>query len=82
MRITGKGKIALDSISNYLEIDDWQEYLKEKLNDDIISEIRSKTSTGSPLGNEKFTAKIQKLSGRSFALKKAGRPKKQKLNAK
>ncbi|MFM7024215.1 MAG: transposase [Flavobacteriales bacterium] len=82
MRITGKGKIPLDSIRNYLEIDDWQDYLMEGVNEDLINEIRSKTRTGRPLGNEKFTKKIEKLSGRSFALKKAGRPKKQKLKTK
>ena len=72
----GKGKIQLDNVKKYLEIEDWKEYLREKGDEEIINNIRKRTKIGKPLGDAKFIKKMEKLSGKKFIYRKSGRPKK------
>ncbi len=75
--LNGKGKMTLDAVTNYLEIDDWKEYLREKGDDELINNIRKRTKIGKPLGDAKFIKKMEKLSGKKFTFRKNGRPKKE-----
>lgn len=61
-----------------LEIDDWKAYLKEKVNEEILQTIRSRTKINRPAGNSKFIGKMEELKGKSFNFNKKGRPKKEK----
>jgi putative transposase len=76
MRLTGKGKYALSSVHEYVEIDDWKAYLKEKSDEEILETLRERTKTNRPAGDSKFIKKIEKLSGKTFNFNKQGRPKK------
>ena len=78
LKINSKGKGQLDSIEQYLQIDDWKEYLKEKGDEDFLNNIRNKTKLGKPLGDTKFIKRMEKLSGKEFTFRKSGRPKKEK----
>jgi putative transposase len=77
-RLCGDNRFPLHSIKGYLEIDNWKEYLKEAMNDDVIAMFRSNTKTGRPSGGAHFVSKIEKLTGRSFSIRRVGRPKIQK----
>ena len=79
MRLTGKGKYALSSVHEYVEIDDWKAYLKEKCDEEILKTLRERTRTNRPSGDVKFIKKIEKLSGQTFNFSKKGRPKKKKI---
>ena len=70
--------IPLNSINHYLEIDDWEAYLKESINEEVIATFKSNTKTGRPSGGKAFLKKIEKLTGRTFSVKRVGRPKKKK----
>ena len=76
MRLKGTGNYPLSSVMEYLEIEDWKAYLKEKVNEEILQTIRSRTKTNRPAGNSKFIGKFEELSGKSFNFNKKGRPKK------
>ena len=56
------------------EIDDWRAYLKENDRDEDIAKFRKHEKTGRPLGNEEFISKIEEITSRILAPKKAGRP--------
>ena len=75
--LNGKGKLLLDSIDKYLQIDDWKAYLREKGDEELINNIRKRTKIGKPLGDAKFIKKMEKLSGKKFTFRKNGRPKKE-----
>lgn len=59
------------------KIKDWSHYLEEKENSRVISEIRNRTVTGRPCGDESFVETLQKLLGRTFTFGPRGRPRKQ-----
>ena len=82
MHLKGKGEFELSPISDYLEIDNWKEYLNEKVKDEVIQTIRSSTKRNRPAGNSKFIEHLEKLTGRSFSFKKKGRPKKNAIEIK
>ncbi|MFT6747348.1 MAG: putative transposase [Glaciecola sp.] len=75
MYLKGGGEFHLSPISKYLKIDNWEEYLNEKVNDDGLNTIRNSTRSNRPVGNSKFISKLEKLTGRSFSFTKQGRPK-------
>lgn len=55
----------------------YRAFLKQE--DEGINEtIRHSTSTGRPLGSEKFIKKLEKMVGRDLFPKKGGRPKRKK----
>ena len=54
---------------------DWQEWLREGVPSELITDIRKSTKTGRPLGNEDFVIRIEKSLSRILRPKKRGRPK-------
>jgi len=76
MHLTGKCKYPLSSVQEYVEIDNWKEYLKEKANEEILKTLRARAKTNRPAGDAKFIKKIEKLTGRKLIFNKKGRPKK------
>ena len=74
-RLRGDKTIPLNSIKRYLEIDDWEAYLKEAANEEIIAVFKSNTKTGRPSGDKRFVKRIEKMTGRSFNVRQVGRPK-------
>ena len=54
---------------------DWQEWLREGVPSELITEIRNSTKTGRPLGSEDFVIRIEKSLSRILRPKKRGRPK-------
>jgi len=60
------------------EIEDWYEYLKEKEDEQIISNIRKHSIMGRPCGDDRFLKKLEKLFGRRLRALPWGRPRKTK----
>ncbi len=58
------------------EIEDWQEYLREKEDEQIIRNIRSCSMTGRPCGDDRFMKKLERLFGRRLRALPWGRPRK------
>lgn len=66
--------LSEESRFNEKEIKTYRAFLKQE--DESINEtIRHSTSTGRPLGSEKFIQKLEKVLGRDLFPKKGGRPK-------
>jgi len=65
-----------------MDIDNWKDFLNEKVNDDMVQLIKSSTKTNRPAGNSIFIEKLEKITGRSFSFNKKGRPKKEKSEIK
>ena len=75
-RLIKESLIPLNNVAKYLEIDDWEVYLKGEENEELIQNIRANTKTGRPAGNTKFITKIEQKTGRNLIAQKRGRPKK------
>jgi putative transposase len=58
------------------EIEDWQEYLREKEDEQIIRDIRKCSMTGRPCGDDRFMKKLERLFGRRLRALPWGRPRK------
>ena len=56
------------------EIEDWQEYLREKEDEQIIRDIRKCSMTGRPCGDDRFMKKLERLFGRRLRALPWGRP--------
>jgi len=56
---------------------EWLKLLQEKLDDAVISGIRSSTHTGKPLGSDSFLSKLETIIGRRLRPLPVGRPKRQ-----
>ena len=54
-------------------VSDWSEYLESDLDETTKEELRRHGRTGRPLGDEKFMARIERLTGIDFRPKKRGR---------
>lgn len=54
---------------------DYIEFIRAKISEDQLKDIRYKTRTGRPFGSEAFIASVEDRLQRSFELKSAGRPK-------
>ena len=54
-------------------VSDWSEYLGSDLDESTKEEIRKHGRTGRPLGDDKFMARIERLTGVDFRPKKRGR---------
>jgi putative transposase len=74
--LKGKGLHPVDSISKYLQIDDWRAYLKEKVREDILSMVKERTKANRPAGSSSFISKLESISGKKVNLTPKGRPKK------
>ena len=70
-------RIPLNNVAKYLEINDWESYLKDEEKEELIQNIRANTKTGRPAGDKKFITKIEEKTGRNLIAKKRGRPKKE-----
>ncbi|MCK5195208.1 MAG: transposase [Desulfobulbaceae bacterium] len=57
----------------FVEINDWYAFLLTEEED--LNQLREKTRTGRPLGNNSFYNAVEKLTGRDLRLKQKGRPK-------
>ena len=57
-----------------LKIQNWKEYLETDSNKDLISNIKSCTSSGKPAGSKDFIEKIEQVTGRVLINKRRGRP--------
>jgi putative transposase len=57
-------------------IDDWSEFFKEAVEDEMVERLRRHEHTGRPLGSEKFVLRLERNIDRILMPKKAGRPKK------
>ena len=77
-RLLNDFPLMIDSVDKLLEIDDWEAYLKEEMNEDLVAQIISNSKTGRPSGSKKFITKLEKITGRNLIAKKHGRPKKGK----
>lgn len=77
-RLTKTETLPLDTFESYMLIDEWKEYLNGDTNTLLLDSLRKNTKTGRPAGSKKFVKEIEEKTGRSFSLKKAGRPKKNK----
>jgi putative transposase len=77
-RILGDYPIQLDSVSKYFEINDWEEYLKEEVDSELVSKIRANSKTGRPSGGKDFISILEKRIGRVLVPKAHGRPMKVK----
>ncbi len=53
----------------------YKDLFKEPLSDNLITEIRQTTQTGTPLGGEKFRQQVENLLGVKTGYAKRGRPK-------
>jgi len=56
------------------EIGDWLGYLMEEDDDKLVRNIRQKTKTGRPCGDEDFIRKVEGLTGRRLMPLPRGRP--------
>ena len=68
--------LSLNDISNYIEVDNWKDYLLEKGDNSIINNLRSCTLNGKPLGNDLFVVKLEKLLGIQINTSPRGRRRK------
>ncbi len=73
--LSEKGELHIDSVDEYLQIDNWKTYITEKADEEKIKTIRERTKTNRPAGSEKFIQNIQILSGKTFNFNPKGRPK-------
>lgn len=67
--------LSLANINNFIEVADWEEYLCEENDNKIIEDIRNKTLSGMPLGDDTFVSRLEKLFGRRLKSLPKGRPK-------
>jgi len=74
-----RGDALLSDPSGLLErtgIEDWSRWLREREDGLKVEQLRGKTRTGRPLGDESFIDRLEKLTHRILRPRKAGRPRK------
>lgn len=76
IRLTENPWIKLNSLQKYFEINDWNAYLNEPIDEEKINKIRINTKTGRPLGSEKFIQKLEKKLGIKITIENPGRKRK------
>ena len=67
--------LSLGEIHQYLDVNDWKQYLAEPENQTDIKLIREHTLTGRPLGSVAFVQKLEALCNRQLCPRPSGRPK-------
>lgn len=70
-----KCRLLLGNIKDYLEISDWDKYLKEKGKEEITTKIKANTLSGRPSGSDIFIAGLEKSFGIRLSPSPEGRPK-------
>ena len=58
-------------------LQDWPRLLKENLDEEFIQEMRSRTSSGNPYGDESFVKKLSEDLGKPLTRRPRGRPRRQ-----
>jgi putative transposase len=71
----GSGLLDLRVWAASLAAKDWQQTLRERLNEPTLSALRLNTHRGRPLGSDGFLSKIESLVGRRLRPLPIGRPK-------
>ena len=69
-----KTVLALEDIGNYIDIPNWEQYLIEKEDENVINKVKANTLTGRPSGKDSFVLKIEKLFGKRLRPLPEGRP--------
>lgn len=77
-RLVEEFPLKLNKIDKFLEIENWETYLMENINDDLVNNIRMSSKTGRPAGSQKFISKLERKTGRDLTKKAPGRPSKKK----
>ncbi|MCK5655834.1 MAG: transposase [Candidatus Aureabacteria bacterium] len=72
----GTGSISLADIKEYMEVNNWREYLSEKEDKTLVEKIRSGTLSGKPLGDSSFIQQLEKVLGKKLRTSPRGRPRK------
>lgn len=76
--LTGKENFVINEpFFEGRERDSYRKFMEENDNDDELSEIRTKTCLGHPIGNSDFIDKLSELLGRELVFRGKGRPKKE-----
>ncbi|MBC7349968.1 MAG: transposase [Candidatus Aminicenantes bacterium] len=57
------------------QIQDWSAFLRGQEKEEDLEQLRKNQSTGRPLGDEVFTERLEKLTGRILKMRRPGRPK-------
>ena len=73
----GRSILSIADISDFMEIDNWQNYLSQKEDEKVINKIKANTLTGRPLGDNAFISKLEELFGRRLKALPHGRPRKE-----
>jgi putative transposase len=70
--LTGRADGLTDIAALGAHVDDWARFLDEALEADVLDTLRGGERTGRPLGDERFVAEIEAVTGRSIARRKPG----------
>lgn len=78
--VSNVNKIELSNLFEKIDIPqaEWKSYISEEDDSIKVEDIKKHTSTGRPLGDEKFVEKMEKKFGRRLHALPAGRPRKEK----
>lgn len=68
--------LGLEDINKYMDVRNWKEYLLQKEDASVITQVRSNTLSGKPLGDDTFITKLEKFFGITIKSLPRGRPKK------
>ena len=70
---TRKSVLRLADIRKFLDIPDWSRYLEMENDPALVEQIELHARTGRPLGSNEFVERLEMLSGRTLAPRRAGR---------
>lgn len=68
--------LALAPAGKFMQIEDWESYLMQRDDEEVIKRIRANTLTGRPLGSEAFVDNLEKIFNRRLKALPHGRPNK------
>jgi putative transposase len=68
------GQIQLADINNFIEIDDWKDYIEGEDRETDLKNIRQTTKSGRIFGSKQFCEKLEKSLGLNLQKPKMGRP--------
>ncbi len=74
--------LDLDRVFDFVDVPDWKEYLRERMDETVIKNIRVNTMKGRPAGNRDFIQNLSKKFGISLEPKPMGRPNSRRANKK
>lgn len=68
-----KGHLTLDNVNQFLNIKNWQDYLKEEINKHLVNNIKANSLTGRPSGDFEFIRSLESKFKVRLQKSKAGR---------